>query len=293
MVNEFLLKKLGILFVKPFTESTKLLMKKLIFYISILLFFSGFISQTENINRKAPVFTKGEVVTFRLHYGFITAGEATVKVIPQLYRVNNKICYKFDVEGRTTGMFRRMMEIKDRWLSYVDTTSLLPQIAYREIKEANYRLWETTTFKQGEDTLKVEYKKKPKETYKAEFYKSPQSIHDIVSAYFYLRNIEYSNMKIGERVKINAFLEDTVYPFEIIYNGKEIIKTEFGKVHALKLTPDMPNNDLFDGSESINIWLSDDKNRVPLKVEAKMFVGAVEMDIEKYEGLKYPLNFAK
>ncbi len=267
-------------------------MKRLIFYIFIITFLSGFTSQTKT---QIPnnVFSQGENLTFRLHYGFITAGRATVNVTPKLFKINDKVCYKFDVNGKTTGMFRTMMEIKDRWISYVDTTTLMPELAYREIREAKYRLWETTTFEQGGDTIKVEYKKKKKDDKTLKYFQSPTAIHDMVSGYFFLRNIDYSKMKIGERVGINAFLEDTVYPFEVVYRGKGIVKTEFGKVHAIKLTPDMPDNELFDGEDSIVIWLSDDKNRLPLKVSAKMFVGAVEMDIEEHEGVRYPINFVK
>lgn len=267
-------------------------MKRLVFYIFIITFLSGFTSQTSSYTPN-HVFAQGEKLTFRLHYGFITAGEATINVTPQLFKVNDKICYKFDVYGKTTGMFRTMMEIKDRWLSYVDTTTLMPELAYREIKESKYRLWETTTFEQGQDTIKVEYKKKKKNPQTIKYFQSPADIHDMVSGYFYLRNIDYSQMEKGDRVKINAFLEDTVYPFEIIYKGKGVVKTEFGKINAIKLTPDMPDNELFDGEDSIVIWLSDDGNRIPLKIEAKMFVGAVEMDIEDHEGLKHPINFVK
>ena len=130
-------------------------MRKVIFYVFMVLLLSGFVTQSDQYQSRIRVFSKGEVLKFRLHYGFITAGEAIVKVTPELYKVNNKICYKFDVEGKSTGMFRKMMYIQDRWLSYVDTTTLLPQLAYREVKESNYRLWDRTSFGQEVDNVKV------------------------------------------------------------------------------------------------------------------------------------------
>ncbi|MCP4521187.1 MAG: DUF3108 domain-containing protein [Cytophagales bacterium] len=270
-------------------------MRKIVFYTLLMSFVAGLMSFSKKIEgENRHVFTQGESVTYRLHYGFITAGEATINVDPQLYKIDNKICYKLGVYGKSTGMFAKAMYIDDRWLSYVDTTTLLPELGYREIKESKYRLWETTYFDQKDDSVKiVSQKKKKSNPKKTKYYASPKEVHDMVSGYFFLRNIDYNKMKKGDRKRINAFLEDTNYKFEVVYKGKEVVKTKLGKINAIKLTPDMPENDLFEGDESITIWLSDDGNRVPLKVEAKLFVGAVEMDIESHKNLKHKLNYAK
>jgi len=64
---------------------------------------------------------------------------------------------------------------------------------------------------------------------------------------------------------------------------KEKLKTKLGLIDALVLEPVMPENKLFDGGEAIKVWLSDDKNRIPLKIKAEMFIGAVEVDIKSYQ----------
>ena len=52
----------------------------------------------------------------------------------------------------------------------------------------------------------------------------------------------------------------------------------------------MPKNKLFDGEDAISVYLSDDKNKIPVLIQAEMFVGAVKIDLYKYKGLKSRLN---
>jgi len=56
-----------------------------------------------------------------------------------------------------------------------------------------------------------------------------------------------------------------------------------GHYDALVMSPVMPDNKMFDGENSIKVWLSDDQYKIPLKIKAKMFVGAVEVDIIEYQ----------
>lgn len=91
---------------------------------------------------------------------------------------------------------------------------------------------------------------------------------------------------------VKAIFEDELYDFGIKLGGRETIKTKFGKIKAIRLEPVMPKDqDLFDGENSIRFWMSDDENRIPLKIEADMFVGAVEIDIKDYKNLSHPINF--
>ena len=179
------------------------------------------------------------------------------------------------------------MTIKDEWQSFVDTTSLQPVQFSRKIIENNYYLKEKVDF--TNDKANVTWEKRD-QVKKHEDYEVPNNVHDIVSAYYFLRNINYSKMKVGDRTNVHAFFENKLYDFEVEYRGKDIIKTKLGKVNAIRLIPIMPDNELFEADESISFWLSDDRNRIPLKVQAKMFVGAVEVDIKSYNGLRYKLN---
>ena len=74
-----------------------------------------------------------------------------------------------------------------------------------------------------------------------------------------------------------------MYDFKVVYKGKETVKTKLGKFSAFKMTPMMPENKIFSGKNAITFWMSNDSNRVPLKIRAKMFVGAIEVEITEYK----------
>lgn len=272
------------------------IMKKIlvfIFFLFCLLGLGGIAAITfykPDVRRIA--FDRGELIRYKVHYGFVTAGYAQMEVKDQLFKVNDKTCYKYDVTGVSTSAISWFVKVKDRWISYVDTSSMYPEKAIRDISENKYKLNEVVYFDQQADTLKRKYKKRHDTEYNIRYHPSDTKVHDIVSAYYYLRNLDFSRMSIGDKVRLSAFVEDELYDFYLVYQGKEVVRTSFGKINAIKLFPEVPNNSLFDGKNSVRFWVSDDQNRLPIKVEADMFVGAVELDIVDYSGLKYPINFA-
>ncbi len=240
---------------------------------------------------KHKVYGPEEVLEYRLHYGFITAGEARIEMHPQLYKVNNKVCYKATILGRTTGTFAMVMEIKDTWGTYIDTASKTPQRDFREISEGNYHLKEYVQF--NHDTHKASVERTGQDGKVVQQYDLPSYAQDLVGGAYYLRTVNFNAMKVGEIVSVPAFFEDQTYQFTVRYMGKERIKSEFGKINAIRLVPVMPDNEVFDGGNSISVWISDDKNKIPIRMEAKMFVGKVAVDLKHYQGLTNPIKFQK
>lgn len=244
-------------------------------------FIDGYVS-------KLPVsFSLGEQLKFRLHYGFITAGEAVMDIEPSIGTYEDKPVYKVNVTGKSTGAFDVFIRIRNTYKSYIDTATLTPLMFYRNVEEGNYRRQESTFFDQSNQMAKVEIRD-PGKLPEVKTYEVKPNVQDLISGYFYLRNVDFNSISPGTVVGVDAFFEDKSYDFRVRYLGKETIKTAVGKVKAIKMVPVMPDNKLFKGGESIKVWISDDLNKVPLKVKAEMFVGAVEVDLISYKGLKHP-----
>lgn len=246
----------------------------------------------------APVendnFSKGEVLEYRIHYGLVTGGDATVRVDEQIHTVNNRDCYKVDVFGRSSGTVGALFRIRDTWRSYIDTTSLITHKAYKNIEEAGYRHRETIYFDQQNDIAKVKTVdvKKNNKTDWGE-YKIPDRVQDIVSGFYYLRTVDFDKLKSGEIITVNTFFDNKLYDFKVKYLGKETIKTSFGKIKALKLVPVMPKNDRFSGKDAVKVWMSDDDNKILLRAQVELLIGSLKIDLTKYSGLKHKLTFAK
>jgi hypothetical protein len=124
-------------------------------------------------------------------------------------------------------------------------------------------------------------------------FKVPDNVQDIVSGVYYLRTLNYDNRKVGEQIRIQGFFDDEIFDFTVTYRGKTTVETKAGDIKVIKLIPKMPKNKLFDGEDAIAVYLSDDQNKIPVLIQAEMFVGSVKIDLYKYKGLKSPLAIAK
>jgi hypothetical protein len=74
------------------------------------------------------------------------------------------------------------------------------------------------------------------------------------------------------------------------YLGKETIKTKYGKFKAIKFKPLLIKGTIFEGGEKMTVWVSDDKNHIPLRIESPISVGSVKIDMISYRNLRYPLT---
>lgn len=261
-------------------------MKKLLIGIGILSVLStGFMAM--NAYRRVPnnSFGPGEHLEYRVHYGFINAAEAVVDVSPTLYKVNDRPCYRVNVDGRTVGAFDLVTRIRDTWRSYIDTSAILPQKFYTSLQENKYRKEENITFNHETNTVKAE------ERTEKDVFKVPDNVHDLISGYYFLRTIDFNKLSSGQIIEVPAFYDDTIYNMKVRYRGKDVVKAKGGKINVIKLNPVLPSNQLFKEEEAIRIYVSDDANKVPVKVEVDFFVGSMVMDLKQNSGLKQPLKY--
>lgn len=232
-------------------------------------------------------FDTGEVLKYRVHWGMVNAGEAVMKVSDTYFNVNGRPCYKIDVFGNTIGLVDVAIKIRNNWGAYVDTASIIPHKAYRYIQEGRYRKNEMVNFDHENDVATV--LKLDKETRKLKEKKNfevPNDVLDIVGGYYFLRTIDYDNYKEGDIIKVDSFFGDEIYNLEIRFLGRETIDTKVGEINAIVMAPSLPNNDFFSGGDPVKVWISDDKNKVPLKVKAEIAVGAIEIDIKEMKNLR-------
>jgi hypothetical protein len=86
------------------------------------------------------------------------------------------------------------------------------------------------------------------------------------------------------------FLDNEVFHLYVRYLGKETVKTKYGKFRAVKFKPLLVKGTLFEGGENMTVWVSDDPNHIPIRVESPIIVGSIKVDLMQYRGLRYPLS---
>ena len=84
--------------------------------------------------------------------------------------------------------------------------------------------------------------------------------------------------------------DDGIFRFRLKYLGKEIIKTKFGKVECLKFRPYVQSGRVFKEQESLSLWVSNDKNKIPIRIEADLRVGSIKADLDGYNSLRHPFD---
>ena len=279
----------------PVPRRVILSMKKLALGFLSFFIFSAFVSDEEETYKyvRNESFTRGEEINFKMTYGMFTVGRGSAKIHPEYFKVNGRDCFKVDVNGKTVGMVDWVADVNDSWGAYVDTAALVPHQFYRKIREGRYKKDEWTSFDHKTRKIEVKSLDKKGKMKEPKYYEAPAHVRDMISGFLYLRVMDFSKLKVNDTVLVTGFFEDEFYKLKIVYKGKETVRLKVGKVRALVFRPVMPKNKLFDGENSITAWFSDDKNRIPLKIDAEMFVGSAGVELTSYKGLKNPLNIVK
>lgn len=233
---------------------------------------------------KQDCLNPGERIEYRVHYGFINAGEAVMQIDKEIHRVNNRSCYKIDVFGRTKGFFDMVTTVRDNWGTYLDTSAIVSQRFYQSIKEGKYMKKEVIDFDQINHVAIVNrLNNKDSTLIKKDKIETLPNMQDLVSGYYYMRTFNYDTMKVDQIFTVTGFFDDTTYHVNVRFLGREKLKTKVGDYDTFLMSPIMPKNSFFRGKNPIKAWISDDKFRIPLKVKAELIIGSIEIDIRSYE----------
>lgn len=259
----------------------KAIMKKILLLLLVLTFLSFDVSPTQS-------FTTGEFLKFRIHYGFVNAGFATLDVKEAVK--NNKKVHHVVGRGYTTGMSKFFFKVEDLYESYIDISTLEPYQFVRKINEGGYTKNQEGFFNPSTNKVTVkDYKNKSEKVFSV-----PNGTQDILSSFYYLRSYSGINtIKPGESIAIDMFFDDETTKFKLKFIGREVINTKFGNVTAMIFKPLVQSGRVFKEKESLTVWISDDENRIPLRIKAELAVGSLKADLEAYKGLISPLKIKK
>lgn len=256
-------------------------MKKLVLIILILTTLA-FDTQKED------AYGVGEFFKFRIHYGIINAGYATLEVKDAT--INNKKVFHAVGKGYTTGMSKLFFKVEDLYESYFDKENGNPYRYVRKIDEGGYTKNQEGFFNPSENRVLVkDYKRKTEKTIVL-----TDNVQDIVSSFYYLRNHpNIDKLKSGESITIDMFFDEEITKFKLKYIGLQDITTKFGTVSTMVFKPLVQTGRVFKEKESLTIWITDDDNKVPVRIKADLAVGSLKADLDEYKGLKNPFKVKK
>jgi len=232
--------------------------------------------------QNTTAYKAGEWLKFRIHYGILNASYATLKLTND--KIDSIPVYHVVGEGRTTGLARLFFKVDDVYESYFGKEDNKPYRFIRKIDEGGYTKDIEIDFNHGNAMAKLTDNKHKKE------FDIPinNDIQDLLSASYYLRNnFSEEDLTYGESIILNLLYDDDgVYQFKLKFLGKEILRTKYGKVECLKFRPYVQSGRVFKEKESVTLWVSNDLNKIPVRIKADLAVGSLKADLDGYNGLK-------
>ena len=252
----------------------------------LLLFISFAIAAKAQLREHAnEAFGDKEYTRYRVYYsslltGNVTAGEATIEVKSHKKQFFDRPVWHIVGEGKSKGAFNWFYKVRDRFESYVDREALVPYLFVRRTREGD--------FVQDDDVYF--YHNEKKAISRTATTAIPENVQDFVSALFFMRTLSLADFDADSAYYLDFLLDDSVYVSKIKYQGTEHIKTSIGTFRCLKIAPMMATGEVFADAYPVKVWVTDDKNHLPILAEAKIIVGSVKMELVDYKNLLNPLD---
>ena len=235
------------------------------------------------------VFQDGEEIVYKLYYNWnfvwLAAGEVTFNV--------NELDgqYHLSAVGRTYTGYEWFFKVRDYYDTYVEKNSLLPKVATRKVHEGGYRLFDEVTFDQSNKKVKS-LRGNTRDDAREKEYDVDECMHDILSIVYYCRNIDFKSYDEGQQFPIKIFMDKEVWPLNVIYKGKKANKKirNRGRFDTIKFSPQIISGRVFKKGEEMTIYVSDDKNQIPVLIESPVSVGSVKAVLKSYKGLRFDME---
>jgi hypothetical protein len=217
---------------------------------------------------------------------WVPAGKVRFEVNDSIF--NNQECFHFNGRGKTFKEYDWFFKVRDQYQSFATKKELKPQRFIRDVHEGPSRIYYDYTFNNSRS--EVYYKKSRDATTKDTIKKTACSF-DVMTTVYYARTIDFSKYEVNDTVPLSMVLDGKKYKTYIRYTGKGTAKTRAGKTYrVIKFKPLLIEGTIFTGGEDMEVSVTDDMNRIPIYVEARILVGTIKVYLNKMKGLKYALT---
>lgn len=256
-------------------------------WVALLFLCLSFSEGRAQLVSKNLPFTYGEELFFDVRYGWVDLAEAKLQVSRKPIFKNSKTYYQIDAFGKTKGAATLFGKVNDNWGTHLDTETLLPQLSYRYIEEGRYRRNEKVYLDQVNKRATLElYDRENKKIKEVKVFNLPSAVQDLVSGFYFLRTLDFTKLRKGQEVLITGFFDKEIYNLKLIFEGTETLETSIGTKDTYIFSPRLPQNSLFRGDFPVKVWITKDANKIPVKIKANLFIGALTLDISSAKGLK-------
>lgn len=224
-------------------------------------------------------FKEGERLVFDVGYSFITAGEAIMSV-PKVDTLFGRPVYQVLFTVNSTKTFSWIYKVDDRYQTFLDAQGMFPWHFIQRVREGSFSRDFEAWFDQINNVAYADTKQYP----------IPPYVHDAVSAFYFVRTLDYSKSRVGEKVVLQNFFRDSTYVLSVKFLGRQRIGVDAGTFDCIIVEPLMREGGLFKSEGRVLIWLTDDERKIPVRVSTKVVIGSIESELREYSGINGPIR---
>ncbi len=211
----------------------------------------------------------GEYLEFSLSYGLISAGWAVMK-IPEIINYNGYSCYRVVSIAHSNDFVSMFYPVRDTVESYIDTKGLYSHYFRKHLREGGYKVDRITTFDQRRQLAITAKDTVPTFPF----------VQDVLSSLYYIR---IQDLVPGKDILIDNHTDRKNYPLKVIVHGRQEIEVPAGKFKCIVVEPVMRHEGIFKAKGRITIWLTDDRHKMPVKMQSEVYLlGSISAKLKKY-----------
>ena len=227
-------------------------------------------------------FSDGETAMYKIYYSlagvYLEAGQVNFKCTKTA--LGKKQTFHITASGKTIPFYDHLYKVRDQYETFIDTASLLSYQFTRSVSEGGTSKYENITFDRDAHTAITG----------TGVYEVPDCTQDVLGSLYYIRNISVDKLKPGDKIDFELLLDGQLHKSYIRYMGKEIISTRYGKFHAIKIRPLLIKGTMFEEGEKMTVWVSDDDNHIPVRIQSSIKIGNVKADLMEFSNLRWPFT---
>ncbi len=243
---------------------------KLLIPISLCIFLTFGLLHAQG---DAP-FKIGEKLSYSTSFGIVNAGTFTMS-LKDGGEIMGHPCYLIETKSRTNPIFDLVYKIRDETESYWDKDQFVVRKFIKRISEGSWKQYRIHYYFPEDTTYYYVTYKKGGQTKK-----QSTSLVDPQDTYTIIYKVRLQEFVVGDTLDLNICLDGDNHPIKLLVEKKENLNTIFGGKECLKIIPIIPEVSQKKTSIVMDIWVTDDEYKIPVKLVIKIKYGNFIMSLK-------------
>ena len=212
-------------------------------------------------------FKVGELLKYSAEWNGIKVGNAEL-FLSGTELFNDVETYQITFTTRTNGLANTLFPIRDRVDVWIDKKELFTHRIKKDINQSTYKEKIDVSF--NYDELKALSNDKSVDIdFKA---RGPYSM------FYFLRTIDLVPEKI---MSFSSYEGKRIVNYNLKITGTEIVDSGLGKFSCKVIKPFSEGKELFKNKGDMRIWISETKERLPIKIQIKIQYGSMTLTLDE------------